>query len=428
MALARTLDSESEREAKYLEAIATIFDDWQTLDHKTRVAKFEKAMEAIHQSYPEDREATIIYALALRAASDPADKSFSKQKKAGDLLKGLFPDEPNHPGIAHYLIHTYDYPELAGEGLPAARKYASIAAASAHAQHMPSHIFTRLGLWDEAIESNLNSTDAARCYAEKLGKAHWDQELHGIDYLVYAYLQQGEDLKAKEQVEYLKTMDSVFPIGMVNAYTFAASPVRYALERKDWKSAASLELLPANFPWEKFQWQRGIHYFGKFLGAANLGNKKDAGIALAELRNIEASLTGSKMEYEANQVRIQIKAAEAWMSFLDGKKQEAIDLMVTAAEMEDATEKHPVTPGEVAPTRELLGDLYTAIGNYPKAAEAYQANLVKRPLRLNSMSGAVLALQKSGRTDEANTLLATLRKQIPLETTRADLKAVLATR
>jgi hypothetical protein len=255
IALARSLVAYSKRESEYIEAIATIFDDWENIEHKTRVGKFVKATEVIYTKYPTDKEAAIFYALALRSSADPTDKTFAKQKKAGDILSGLFPDEPNHPGIAHYLIHNYDYPELAELALPAARKYATIAATSAHAQHMPSHIFTRLGLWDEAIQSNLKSTDAAKCYAEKLGKeGHWDQELHGLDYLVYAYLQQGQDNQAKQQADYLATKDNVFPITFVNAYTFAAVPVRYALERKDWKAAANIELHPATFPWDKFLW------------------------------------------------------------------------------------------------------------------------------------------------------------------------------
>lgn len=183
---------ESSRESDYLEAIAAIYDNWKTTDHPTRVLKSEEASGEIFQKYPEDEEAAIFYALALNAAADPADKTFERQKKAGAILNRLFEARPNHPGLAHYIIHNYDYPELAQLGLPAARKYAAIAPASAHAQHMPSHIFTRLGLWDEAIESNLNSVASAQCYAEKSEiKGHWDEELHGLDYLVYAYLQKG---------------------------------------------------------------------------------------------------------------------------------------------------------------------------------------------------------------------------------------------
>ncbi|HEY0770817.1 MAG TPA: hypothetical protein VGD31_10830, partial [Sphingobacteriaceae bacterium] len=283
--LARTLEATADRDREYLEAVATIFDDFENLDHKTRVGKFVQAAEAIYKKYPDDKEAAIFYALALRASADPADKSFTNQLRAGEILESLFPNEPNHPGVAHYLIHNYDYPELAEKGLDAARKYASIASNSAHAQHMPSHIFTRLGLWDESIQSNTNSMAAAKCYTENLGRTgHWDQELHGLDYIVYAYLQQGRDREANFQVEYLATIDSVFPLTFVNAYTFAAVPVRYALERKDWNQAASLELRPASFPWEKFEWQTGIHHFGKLLGYVHLNDIKAAKVELETLK------------------------------------------------------------------------------------------------------------------------------------------------
>ncbi|HZI25188.1 MAG TPA: hypothetical protein VFD46_08935, partial [Chryseolinea sp.] len=194
IALARSLEPKSERESDYLQAAATLFDDWKNLDHKSRLLKFEAAAKEIYLKYSSDNESKIFYALALRAASDPEDKTFAKQREAGKILSSIFSGQPDHPGIAHYLIHVYDYPELAELGLPAARKYASIASSSAHALHMPSHIFTRLGLWEESAQSNINSMTAAKCYAEKSGmKGHWDEELHGLDYLVYAYLQQARD-------------------------------------------------------------------------------------------------------------------------------------------------------------------------------------------------------------------------------------------
>jgi tetratricopeptide (TPR) repeat protein len=402
--LARKLASNSSRETEYIEAVATVFDKWDSLDHKTRVEKFVNAAQSIYSKYPEDKEAAIFYALALRASADPADKTFTKQKMAGEILGSIFPNEPNHPGVAHYIIHNYDYPELADQGLDAARKYASIASNSAHAQHMPSHIFTRLGLWDESIQSNLNSMDAAKCYTENLGKqGHWDQELHGLDYLVYAYLQQSRDEDAKLQVEYLASIDSVFPLTFVNAYTFAAAPVRYALERKDWKQAASLELRPTSFPWEKFQWQKGIHHFGRLLGAVNLNDLKMADVQLAELKKIESFLKENKKDYEANQTRIQIAASEASILFAKGKKKDAVTAMIAAVEMENATEKHSVTPGEVVPTLELLGDMYMKLGEYKKAAEAYVADLKIRPGRYNSVYGAALASNKAG--DRANAKL-----------------------
>lgn len=402
--LARSLEPSSPRESDYLEAVATIYDDYDKLDHSARLLKFENAAQEIYQKYPEDREAAIFYSLALRAASDPADKSFAKQKKAGKILNSLFSGQPDHPGVAHYLIHTYDYPELAELALPAARKYASIAATSAHALHMPSHIFTRLGLWEESVQSNINSMSAAKCYAENSGiKGHWDEELHGMDYLVYAYLQQGRDDKAKEQVEYLRSITSVFPLNNKNAYTFAAVPTRYALERKDWEEASQLELKPADFPWDEYLWEKAILIFGRIQGSVHLNKISAAKSDLGQLKSIHGILKERNRTYEANQVHIQIKASEAWISFLQKNKAEAFQLMTEAADMEDATEKHPVTPGEVVPARELLGDLYMEAGEFAKALAAYEEDLKRHPQRFNGVYGAAVAADRSG--DRAKALM-----------------------
>ncbi len=429
--LARTIESKSQRESDYLEAVAVMYDDWNKVDHKTRILKFEKAAQKIYSKYPDDKEAAIFYALALRAASDPTDKSFVKQRKAGEILNAMFPNGSDHPGIAHYLIHTYDYPELAEMALPAARKYAAIAATSAHALHMPSHIFIRLGLWDESIQSNINSMTAAKCYAENSGmKGHWDEEIHGLDYLVYAYLQQGRDEKAKEQLEYLRSMEVVFPLNNKVAYTFAAVPTRYALECKNWEEAVNLELKSNDFPWEKYPWERSIVSFGKALGAAHIRNMEVAKAALAELQSNHTKLKEKNSTYEANQVQIQIKASEGWIKFSQGQKEEAISLMTAAADMEDATDKHPVTPGEVLPARELLGDMFMEMGEFNRALEAYEADLKRHPGRFNGLYGAGLAARKLGQTEKARTffkqLLATAqlsdRKRPELATAESFLK------
>jgi tetratricopeptide (TPR) repeat protein len=395
ISLARSLiDDKTTRESDYLEAIATIYDDWDRLDHAARVLKFERASENIFVKYPEDNEAAIFYALALRAAADPTDKTFYKQRKAGEILNGVFTKEPDHPGIAHYIIHTYDYPELAALALPAARKYASIAAASAHAQHMPSHIFTRLGLWNENIQSNINSVSAAKCYAENMGTtSHWDEELHGMDYLVYAYLQQAKDDKALEQIQYLSTIHEVFPQNFKVAYSYAAIPTRYAVERRNWVEAMQLELHP-NFPWDKFPWERANVNFGKLLGAVHSNKLSVAKSELTELQLIHEKLNAANESYKANLVLIQIKISKGWIKFMEGQKEDALALMIDAANMEDLTEKHPVTPGEVLPARELLGDMYLEMGEPAKALEAYEANVTKHPNRLNGLYGAGLAAEK----------------------------------
>jgi tetratricopeptide (TPR) repeat protein len=378
----------------------------------------------MYRKFPDDKEAAIFYALALDAAADPADKSFANQKKAGTILNAIYPDEPSHPGIVHYIIHTYDYPGLAELALPAARKYASIAPASAHAQHMPSHIFIRLGLWDESIKSNLISTSSAKCYAENAAiKGHWDEELHGMDYLVYAYLQKAENKLAKEQWDYLKTINDVYPANFKVAYAFAAIPARYLLENKMWKDAANLEIHPAAFPWEKFPWQKAIIHFTRLLGSVHIGNIDSARAELKKLTLIRDTLVKEKDIYKANQVEIQIKASEAWILFKEGKNSEALELMNAAAGMEDATEKHPVTPGEVIPARELLGDMLMQMGYTSKALEAYQEELKTHPNRFNGLYGAGLAAEKSEDTGKARSYYQQLSDICTANSTRPELAA-----
>ena len=249
IAVAQSLPK-SRREEAYINAIASYYANWKKLDHRTRSVTFENAMEKLYAGFPEDKETAILYSLALTAAADPADKTFIKQKKAGAILQNMYPDEPNHPGIVHYIIHTYDAPELAEKALPSARKYAAIAPSSAQALHMPSHIFTRLGLWEECIKSNLASVSSAQCYADSSGiKGHWDEELHCLDYLTYAYLQQGDNIKAKEQLNYLKTIREVSPVNFKVAYAFASILYRYLLENKMWKEAAAVTCHMESFDW-----------------------------------------------------------------------------------------------------------------------------------------------------------------------------------
>ncbi len=390
------------REAAYIEALAAFYQNWQTTDHRSRCLNFEKGMEQLYTHYPQDKEAAVFYALTLNAAADPADKSFSKQKKAGEILQALYPGQPNHPGIVHYLIHTYDYPELAEKGLMAARKYASVAPSSAHALHMPSHIFTRLGLWDECIRSNQASVLSARCYAEATGiQGHWDEELHGLDYLVYAYLQKGESDSAKKQWDYLNTITQVQPVNFKVAYAYAAIPSRYVLENRLWEEAARLQLFPAHFPWQQYPWQEALIHYARLLGSVHTNKLKVAKAELMILNRLHDTLLLQKDGYKANQVAIQIKSSQAWIKLKGGRGNEALALMQQAADMEDQTEKHPVTPGEVLPARELLGDLLLQLNQPAKALEAYEANLRKHPNRLNGLYGAGVAAERSGNMQKA---------------------------
>ncbi len=415
----------TKREKDYIDAIAAFYTGWETVNHRTRCLNFEKAMERVYTHYPEDKEAAVFYALALCAAADPSDKTFSKQKKAGGILNALYPGAPNHPGIVHYLIHAYDYPELAQLGLAAARKYASIAPSSAHALHMPSHIFTRLGLWDESIQSNAASVASAQCYAQAAGiKGHWDEELHGLDYLVYAYLQKGENDSAKMQWDYLKAITDVSPVNFKVAYAFAAIPSRYLLENRMWQEAASLTPTPLHFPWQQYPWQDAIVHFARFMGAVHTGQLHSAKEELRALNRLHDTLLSQQDAYKANQVAIQIKVAEAWMAMKEGKHRQAQQLMQLAADMEDHTEKHPVTPGEVIPARELLGDLLLQMNQPTEALEAYEKNLQKHPNRFNALYGAALAAQRSGIAQKATTYFQQLVRVVgPTPSQRPELQA-----
>ena len=401
--IAQVLTNKSQKETDYINAIATFYKDWNTIDHRTRSLSFEKAMEKVYATYPTDKELAAFYALALVGAADPADKTYTKQRKAGAILTALFPGEPNHPGIVHYIIHTYDYPELASLALPAARKYAAIAPSSAHAQHMPSHIFTRLGLWNECIQSNLVSTSSAKCYAETAGiKGHWDEELHGMDYLVYAYLQRGETGLAKQQFDYLNTIKEVYPVNFKDAYAFAAIPARYYLENKLWKDAADMKMHPIDFPWQKFPWQKAIIHFTRLMGAVHTNKLAAAKNELKHLDSMRQLLIAEKDMYKANQVLIQQKTGEAWILFKEGKTNEALLQMTTAVELEDKTEKSPVTPGEIIPAKESMGDMLLLMNKPKEALAAYEANLKTHPNRFNALYGAGLASELSGEAGKAN--------------------------
>lgn len=401
--IAKSLSGSTERESSYINAVASFYNDWQTVDHRTRCLAFERSMQRLYENNLEDKEAAIFYALALNAAADPTDKTFSRQRKAGVILFSLFPSQPDHPGVVHYLIHTYDSPELAHLGLPAARKYASVAPSSAHALHMPSHIFTRLGYWDESIQSNLASVESAKCYAESSGiKGHWDEELHGMDYLVYAYLQKGDNEAAKKQWDYMKTMKQVFPYNFKVSYSFAAIPARYVLENKLWEEAANLEPHDPNLDWKKQQWQKAIIHFTRLLGAVHTNKLDNAKKELEILNSLQKELLELKDAYKANQVAIQKTAGEAWMKYMQGNNNEALKLMRRAAAMEDSTEKHPVTPGEVLPARELLADMLLQMNMHYDALKEYEEDLRKHPNRFNGLYGAAVAAERAGEKVKAN--------------------------
>lgn len=401
--IAQSIKNKDAKEQAYISAIAAFYNQHETIDHRTRAINFENASAKVVEQFPDDKEAKIFYALSLLAAADPTDKSYTKQKKANSILSGMYNDYPDHPGIVHYLIHANDYPELAAAAIPMANRYASVAPSSAHALHMPSHIFTRLGMWEESIQSNLASVDAAKCYAESAGiKGHWDEELHGLDYLAYAYLQKGDNTNAQNLLEYLDTIQTVNPMNFKVAYAFASIPARFVLENRLWKQAASLDF-DNKVPWKDYGWQKAIVHYTRALGLSRSGNTRAARQELSALDSLYNHFVQAKDSYKANQVKIQSATASAWISMSEQKSDEAIELMKVAADLETKTEKHPVTPGEVLPAMELLGDMYLINERYNEALLAYQENLKRSPNRFNGLYGAAKAAQMTGNKSLANT-------------------------
>lgn len=398
IAIAQSLGSNSKTETGYINSLTVFYKDYATIDHKSRGRNYKDAIEKIYLADTANKELTIFYCLALIATADPTDKTYSNQKKAGTILEKLYPEGQNHPGIIHYIIHTYDSPELASLGLVAARRYATVAPSSAHAQHMPSHIFTRLGLWDEDIQSNLAAASSAKCYAEaaKLN-GHWSEELHALDYLMYSYLQKGDNVSAKKELDYVNSMTKAIGVMNAHAYAFAAIPSRYALENKLWKDAAALTHHPAlGDSWKKFVWQASIVHFAKLMGCVHTHNIELAKTELQTLYTIYDTLMGRKDNYSANQVMIQIKSGSAWIALKEGKTGEAIQLQKEAMDLEEKTGKHPVTPGEVLPTQQLLADMFIELKKYPEALAAYQEDLRIHPNRFNSIYGAAYSSEKIG--------------------------------
>jgi Tfp pilus assembly protein PilF len=385
---AKAVGAKTPRENEFIAALAAFYADYDKVDHRTRVDRYLAAMEALAQRYPQDDEAQIYYALALDVAASPADKTYANQLKAAAILEGIFTRQPQHPGIAHYLIHSYDYPPIAEKGLDAARSYSKIAPSAPHAQHMPSHIFTRVGYWKDSIAANQASVRAA-----KAEKGYGDQ-LHGQDYMVYAYLQLGQDKAARAVIDEMAA--STGPDAPGASFALAASPARYVVERGDWNGAAELQVRPTKFPHVA-----AITHFARALGAARAGKPEAAQADIAKLAELRDKLREAKDAYWAEQVDIQWQIANAWLLNAQGKQDEALKAMAAAAEAEDKTEKAPVTPGPIAPARELLGALLLERGMAKEALAAFEATLTKEPHRLGATLGAAKAAEKLGDTAKA---------------------------
>lgn len=406
--LGNKIGAKTEREREYIAAVGSLYNDFERTPQRARLLAYRDAMAALAAKYLTDDEAQIFYALAIAASEDPADKTYAGRLQAGEILENLFKREPNHPGLAHYIIHTYDVPPLAPRALDAARRYSEIAPDAPHALHMPSHTFTRTGYWQDSINSNVIAVAAAKREGQTA------EELHASDYLTYAYLQTAQDNAAQTVLsslqEIAKRFDPKAVIGgaggpSVGYFALAAIPIRYALERRDWRQAA--QLAPQDTP---FPYTTAMTWFARGYGSARLGQVAPAYQAAASLQQIREQLLKSGEDYWALQVQIQEQAVRAWALMAEGKKGEALRQMESAAVLEDETEKNAVTPGPLAPARELLGEMLLAANQPAAALIEFQETLKKEPGRFRALYGAGHAAQLSGNADASNNYFRELLK------------------
>jgi len=401
---AQALHAKTPRERDYIAALGEFYFKSDKLGHDARATAYSNAMQRMYERYPDDHEAAAFYALSLLASEPDNDTTFANRKKAAAVLEKLFAEDPNHPGVAHYLIHTYDKPQLAELGLPAARRYAQIAPAAPHALHMPSHIFARLGLWQDDINSNLASVAATRKTAAMHmgGESH---QFHAMDFLVYAYLQcgrEGDAMKIIEEVKAMPPMPDAADMGMdMHAYAMAKFPATYALEMHHWSEAAALTP-PANAD----EGDKSITYWAKAIGSARSGDIPGAQKDIGELEAIEKNLMAENKKYFAGIVTDSRHEAEAWLAFADGKGDEAINMLRTIAEKEEAIGDEP---GGL-PAREMLADMLLEMKRPQQALTEYQADLKFNPNRFDGLYGAAHAAEMAGMNDKADTYYADLVK------------------
>ena len=397
IAAAQAAKPKTQRERDYIAAAGRLYDAFETTSQQSRLQAYCDAMAEVAARYPADTEASIFYALSLATSADLADKSYAKQLQAGAILETLFVKQPQHPGLAHYIIHSYDSPSLAPRALPAARAYAKIAPDAPHALHMPSHIFTRVGLWDESIAANLASAAASR------REGNIAEELHASDYLVYAYLQSGRDAAAARLVHALPEIESHFDPHAVPAgaaptsaayFAMAAIPARYALERGDWAAAGRLEVRPTNYPYTD-----AITWFARGIGAANRGEIEAARNAARQLAALHQSLVDANEPYWALQVEIQRLTVLAFAELAGKNSDGALEQMRRAVELEDGTEKSAVTPGPIAPARELLAEMLLRLNRPGDALREFEATLTKEPNRFRALYGAARAAKLAGNAE-----------------------------
>jgi tetratricopeptide (TPR) repeat protein len=398
---------------------------------RDRVVAYEKAMRKVYEKYPDDFETQTFYALATLAVgyANPTDTTLSNQLKAASILEKLWKKNPNNPGVVHYLIHCYDYPSLAARGLVAAQSYGAIAPWVPHALHMPSHIFTRLGMWEESIAANRSSADASRAYAAKRHRdATEAEELHALDYMVYSYLQQGEDVKAKEVVDFVATVRKTNPeLEFTAAYALAAIPARYALERNAWSDAAALPV-PAVPHWSSFPFMEASIEYAHALGRVHTGDLDGAGKAIDRMRQLRDATTDPKFDYFKKQLDRQMQAVSAWVAFGEGKQKDALDLLRSAADAEDILGKNPVSPGALVPAREQLGDLFLKLNRPKEAQREFEAALKIYPGRFRGLYGAAQAAEQAGEKEKAHQYYAKLTEQTAkADSSRSELAQLRAT-
>ncbi|MDP2379122.1 MAG: hypothetical protein Q8M35_01330, partial [Pseudohongiella sp.] len=396
IASALNTGSPDNREKMYIRAVAELFSDTQGSTQGARTVAYEHAMAALVAAYPDDMEASIFYALAVNQTASPTDKTYSQQLKAAEILEPLFMQHPNHPGLAHYIIHAYDHPPLAERALNAARRYASLAPDAPHALHMPSHTFTRVGMWQESVDTNLRSAQIAR------ESSTAGEELHALDYQAYAYLQMAQDQQALAVVQRAQALIEQVDITAVGAtqagaFAIAAIPARYALERGDFVAAAQLEVIPA----ESTPHTQAITHFARALGAARTGQPDVAAQEIAKLVELRELARARQDAYWTEQIDIQHQAASAWALFAAGNQDQGIRLMSTAADIEDATDKAAVSPGPMAPARELLGMMLLEAGRPAEALTALEATQIKEPNRFLTLSAAAQAADAAGDSNKA---------------------------
>ncbi|QNP41997.1 hypothetical protein [Lysobacter solisilvae (ex Woo and Kim 2020)] len=410
---AKRLGGRTPRERDYIDAVALVFKDHASMPFAQRAKAYENALAQLHARYPDDTEATILYAFWLQVTADRNDQTYAQQLRSAKLLEPLFPRQPNHPGIAHFLIHAYDFPAIAAQGVAAAERYAAIAPDSPHALHMPSHIFSRVGRWQDSIATNTRSRAAS----------HSDRDVyHATDYLVYASLQLARDAEARRWVEFVDTTKPNEETRQI-AYAGAAIPARYALERGDWKTAATLALhpTPAQFNWSPFPEGEAVNAYARGLGAARSGDAAAAKVELARLAALRAAMVAQKKAYWIEQADIQAGAISAWIARAEGRNDEALQLMRETADREDRTEEHIMMPGRVLPVREMLGDLLLQLEQPAQARAVFAQSLVNDPNRLHSLYGVAQAAERAGDRRAAKAAYARLLAQADAASERGEL-------